>query len=314
MRHQLLSAVLALGATLCAQNVPTFSTGVFLVHVDAEVLGQDGRPLIGLTKDDFRVLDGGEEQTIAAVSAEEQPLDLVLLFDTSGSMHGQIMKVAAVAHAGLRELRSGDRVCVMSFSVKPRLVWPFSDDLDAVEQAIQRVAQFHFRGGTRIQDSVNDAATRFVRSNDREHQRRAVLILTDDFGRPARNKTSIVENFWEADALLSGLVVTNHVAQFLLGSRLPAARRRGGIEDLVEKTGGDIIYSDDISSSFPEMMHRIRSRYSLYYRLPEGQVGSLRTIDVQLSAQAKQRFPQTRVIARRAYRLQPRDRYGFTSR
>jgi hypothetical protein len=86
------------------------------------------------------------------------------------------------------------------------------------------------------------------------------------------------------------------------------------IEHIVEQTGGDTIRSDDLGTTFPEMMHRIRSRYSLYYRMPEGTPGSLRTIHVKLSAGAQQRFPEARVAARKGYRFGARDEHGFTKR
>lgn len=307
-------AVIASSAvTLRAQNVPTFRTGVFLVHVDTEVLGANNRPLTGLTKDDFQVFDGGQEQSIIAFSEGEQPLDLILLFDVSGSMRRQIKKVAAAAHEGLEELRPGDRVSVMVFSTEARVVAPFSGDLGEAEEAIHRVLSLHFGGGTRIQDAVYDAANRFIQLANHDRMRRAVLVVTDNLGIPARRKSAVIECLWEADALLSGLVVTNRTA--LKGLLAPlGATRPGGIEDLVEKTGGDFIRSDDLNTAFPEAMHRIRSRYTLYYRLPECEVGSLRAIDVQLSDRGRDRFPGAHILARRGYRLQERDRYGFATR
>jgi VWFA-related protein len=311
--QKLLAAAAIFAAALFAQNVPTFRTGVFLVHVDAEVLDQSRRPLTGLTKNDFQILDGGAEQSIIAFSEGEQPLDLILLFDISGSMRSKVKQVAAVAHKGLEQLRTGDRVSVMVFSREAGVVAPFSEDLDAIGQAINRVLDLRFGGGTRIQDAVHEAANRFVWFDNPSQRRRAVLAITDDLGVPAHNKTAVIESLWEADSLLSGLVVNNRTA--LKGLLAPlGATRTGGIEDFVEQTGGDMIRSDDLSTSFPKMMRRIRSRYTLYYKLPDAQVGSLRKIDVRLSTQGGRRFPGAQVVARRAYRLRERDQYGFASR
>ncbi len=83
----------------------------------------------------------------------------------------------------------------------------------------------------------------------------------------------------------------------------------------MEKTGGDIIRSDDLGSAFPEMMHRLRSRYSLYYKLPEGKPGSVGNIHVELSADVRNRFPEEYVTARRGYKRGHRDEHtGFYSR
>jgi VWFA-related protein len=308
--------VVALGATASTQNPTTFRGGVSLVHVDAEVVAKNGRVLTGFSKEDFRVFDEGREQPISAFSADEQPLDLILLFDISGSMRSKVKQVAAAAHQGLQQLRLGDRVSVMVFNRETRLIAPFSEDLAVVERAIERVLGLRFGGGTAIQEGVHDAANRFIWFDDLNGHRRAVLIVTDNVGKPTRRESSVVEDMWEADALLSGLVVSNRAANIGPFGLLAAlgARRPGGIEHIVEQTGGDTISSDDLGSTFPEMMHRIRSRYSLYYRMPEGTLGSLRTIHLDLSAGAQQRFPEARVAARKGYRFGGRDENGFTKR
>src|ERR1041385_4726242 len=83
----------------------TFRTGVSLVHVDAEVTDQEGRILGDLTRNDFRVFDDGKEQPLLHCSIGDDPLDLVLLFDVSGSMRPIVQKVAEGARQALRELR-----------------------------------------------------------------------------------------------------------------------------------------------------------------------------------------------------------------
>jgi len=94
---------------MAAQTAPIFRASVALVHVDAEVT-LDGRILSGLTKDDFRVFDERSPQTVVHFASEQEPLDLILLFDFSNSMRPVVQSVAAVARQGLQELRQGDRV------------------------------------------------------------------------------------------------------------------------------------------------------------------------------------------------------------
>src|SRR5258708_7578946 len=138
MLQMYLSIALLLASALAlAQDDVTFRSGVALVHIDAEVTSSDGSILTGLTKADFRVLDDRKEQTILHFSAEEEPLDLILLFDISGSMHAVVQGVATAAREGLRELRQGDRVSVMVFNTRARVIAPFTEDLDAVDRTIQ---------------------------------------------------------------------------------------------------------------------------------------------------------------------------------
>jgi VWFA-related protein len=300
-----IAAILCAATLACAQDPVTFRAGVSLVHVDAEVIGQDGRILTGFHKEDFRVFDERKEQPILQFAAEEQALDLILLFDISGSMRGVVQRVADAARQGLRQLQPGDRVCVMVFNSSSREIAPFTEDLDAVDRTIQNdVLGLNFGGGTLIQAAVSDAAMRFRREPHTE-RRRAVLIVTDNMGRRTRREASVVEEFWESDAILSGLIVANPAYQamrtvgIILGPQNLAMQ--AGMKGIAEKTGGDALTANEPGTAFEEAMRRIRTRYSLYYALPEAKPGATRAIRVELAAAAAQRYPKSRVRARSGY-------------
>jgi VWFA-related protein len=302
---RLIVAILLTSAIAPAQDDVVFRAGVALVHVDAEVTAPDGRILTGFTRSDFRVFDQGKEQAIVNFSAEEQPLDLILLFDISGSMRPQVERVAASARQAFRELRPGDRVSVMVFNSRSRVVEPFTEDLDAVDRAIsERVLQGRFGGGTRIQQAVDDAAMRFL-GEKRSQRRRAVLIITDDMGQRTRREESVVRDFWEADALLSGLIVPNpafrtvRTVGLILGPQ--NLLMQAGMKGIAQKTGGDAIRADSPETAFQDAMHRIRSRYGLYYALPQAKPGTSRTVRAELSAEAAKRFPKSHVRTRTGY-------------
>ncbi len=310
----LVLAASGFAALLSAQtSPPTFRTGISLIHVDTEVLDEHGRTVTGLNKSDFRIFDGGQEQPIAIFSSSEQPLDLILLIDISGSMRHKVEEIAAASGAALKELRPGDRVSVMVFTTRSRVISQFTADTKRTQQALQEVLSLRFRGGTAIRSSVYEAANRFIWFDDRQDQcRRAVLVITDNVGRPNRSEASVTANLWEADALLSGLVVRNLVANIsVVGLLSPlGVKRPGGIEGIVEKTGGDIIYSDQLAASFPEMIRRLRSRYSLYYRIGENEAGRERTVKVELSAEALSRLPRAHVRARTHYKSAKRGEFS----
>jgi len=298
-------ALLLASALAFAQDDVVFHSNVALVHIDAEVTSADGSILAGLTKDDFRVLDERKEQTILHFSAEDEPLDLILLFDISGSMRAVVEGVAAAAREGLRELRQGDRVSVMVFNTHARIVSEFTEDLDAVDRTIQNdVMGIRFGGGTHIQAAVDDAALRFLHEK-KTQRRRAVLIVTDNIGQRTRREETVVRDFWEADAILSGLIVRNpafqaiHTVGIILGPQNLALQ--AGMKGIAQKTGGDALNSGDPGTAFQDAMHRIRTRYGLYYALPQAKPGTTRTIHVELTPAAAKRYPKSRVRARTGY-------------
>jgi len=297
--------MLLLCGLAAAQQAPLFRGGVVLVHVDAEVTAPDGRVITGFGRDDFRVYDEGKAQPVVLFSAGEEALDLILLFDVSGSMRPKVMEVADAAQLGVQELRKGDRVAVMVFNSKPRLLAPFTEDLESVERTIHDdVLSQPFAGSTLIQTAVDDAAVRLMRQ-PRTQRRRAVLIVTDNFGQRSRRESTVVRDFWEADATLTALVVrstaveTFHTISTIMSPQLLAIQV--GVKGITEKTGGDFIHAEDAGGAFQEAMHRIRSRYSLYYRLPDAKPQSTRTVHVELTGEAAKKHPKARVRARTGY-------------
>ncbi|HTS48331.1 MAG TPA: VWA domain-containing protein [Bryobacteraceae bacterium] len=307
------SFILLAALGLSAQVVPTFRSDIALVHVDLEVTDGD-RLLTGFQQQDFIALDNGRPQNILYFSQDEEPLDVILLFDISGSMRSSVARVAASAQAAFSELRPGDRVAVMTFHSRSRVVAPFSEDLASVQRAIQEeVVGGRFRGGTRLLAGVDDAAQYFL-DQPKTHRRRAILILTDNFGQRSRRSSTVVHRLWEADASLSGLIIRGSLDTALNTASTvmnPAVGLllREGMESVAEKTGGDTIKTDapgkadDPGQAFHEMMHRIRLRYSLYYAIPAAKPGEERQVKIELTPDALQRFPKARVRARKGYQV-----------
>jgi len=292
-------------AWICvAQETPTFRSDVSLVRLDAEVT--DGiRTLNGFRKEDFVVKDNGQPRQVLYFSQDEVPLDLILLFDISGSMRPNVQRVAVSASAALAELRPRDRVAIMTFHRTSRIVAPFTEDLAAVERTIdEKIVGGKFRGGTHLLAGVDDAAKYFL-EQPRNERRRAVLILTDNYGQRSRKGSTVIHRLWEADASLSGLIIRGAAEQAVntvamaMNPLLLALRE--GMEGVADKTGGDTLKAGNAGEDFREMMRRIRQRYSLYYAMPQGRPGEPRMVRVELSSEALSRYPNGRVRAPKGY-------------
>jgi VWFA-related protein len=293
-RYKLLWVSICLTTALAAQDV-LFRTGVALVRVDAQVNSVAGG-VNGLAKEDFELRDNGELQRVLYCSQEDQALDLLLLFDNSGSMLPAMRRLAAAAHTALSELRKGDRVAVANFNADAWLIGDFSDDLDAVEKTVARVVDLPFGGGTHILASIDSAGEYFHKHADPQ-RRHAILILTDDDGQYSANEKSVVKHMWADDILVCGLIIPTPMSQ-------RGVAWREGEENMLEvaaKTGGETVNADDPGHAFREMLRSIRRRYSIYYAMPAGKAGSSRRVDVALSPQGRSRYPEAQVLARKGY-------------
>ena len=135
------------------------------------------------------------------------------------------------------------------------------------------------------------------------------MIVTDNMGTRTRREESVVRDFWEADAILSGLIISNPryqtmntVATIMGPQRL---LMQAGMKGIADKTGGDAIKSDDPGRAFQDMMHRIRSRYSLYYPLPADKRGKPHTLRVELTGDAQKANPKAIVKSEQRLCLMP---------
>ena len=285
---------------LALQARADFRADVKLVRVDAEV-SEDARLIDGLTKEDFRVRDGGKARAIVYFGHAEEPLDVILVFDTSASMLPAIERVADVSRAALGQLRPGDRVAVMAFDADTDLITDFTSDVDRVQAVIQNdVLRRTLIPNSQIQPAARDAARHFLRQ-PRTNRRRAVVIITDNNGSSRDDRA--LPTFWEADAVLSGLIVPGMAVRrrvLFLPVWLPV-NGIAGITEIAEKSGGDALKVGDPGGAFRQMIQRLRRRYSLHYEMPQAKPGEERTIKVELSSEARRRYPGAKIRARSGY-------------
>lgn len=287
---------------LAFQDAAIFKSDVSLVHVDAEVRHNE-RLVEGLTKADFRITDNGQARPVLYLGNQEEPLDVILLLDTSASMRPVIERVADAARAALAQLREGDRVAVMAFDRDADLIAGFSADFPGVERTIrERVLTRDFPAVTRIQKAVDEAALLFLKERNHSGRRRAVLIVTDNLG--MGRDSHALRDLWEADAVLSGIIVRDVDMTVRYSVFFPPSLAGvGGMSGLAEKTGGDAVRLEDAGEGLRQMIQRLRLRYSLYYAMPAHKVGEERKIKVELTGDAAQTYRGAKVRARSGYRV-----------
>lgn len=279
----------------------TFRTGVANVRVDVQV-HEGTRALAGLSKSDFLLYDNNAPQPITYFDQEREPVTLLLLLDVSGSMSRYLEQVAAASRTALSGLRPGDQVGVMVFSRESKVITPFTEDLQRISEELKSAIRENDLGnGTQINLALVEAAKLFTEQAPATG-RRAVLILTDNLG----------VNYQIADeAVIRALQDANTVCNSIVVGKSKksdkATRFRNpdfsyaDVFRIVEETGGDSIKSDKAGEAFAEILERIRSRYSLHYAAPGGEPGAFREIRVELTPEAKARYPKAALRYRKGY-------------
>ena len=107
-----------------------FRTGVELINVTATVTDGSGRFVPGLRKEDFRVYQDDQPQTITHFNSERVPVSLGIILDTSGSMDGEKMAAAkqALNRFLLELLGPEDEVFLYRFDSLAELVHEWTTD------------------------------------------------------------------------------------------------------------------------------------------------------------------------------------------
>jgi Ca-activated chloride channel family protein len=282
-------------------NVPVYKGGTALVRVDVQVL-EKGKPVPGLTRDDFVVRDEGVPQPLIAFGRESAPLELLFVLDVSGSMGKVLGEMASVAQKALQALNLDDQVGVVLFSRNARVSLELTSERPLIVRALKEAPLERDLGaGTSLNEAVL-AAVDYLKSQPLAG-RRALLVLTDNGGLNVKTPDEqVLRALAASDTVLNAIVPP--------GAKPPAPPAPGvavnpdythsDVFHLAQEAGGEVLRADK-PERLREMLEHIRVRYALGYRAPEASPGSWRAIQVELAEPARRRFPKAELHARRGY-------------
>lgn len=172
-----------------------------LVTLPVAVQDRDGRYIPDLRKENFKVYENGVEQQVAYFAATEKPFTVVLLIDTSGSTRFKIEEIQDAAIAFVNQLRQDDRVMVISFDDKIRVLTEATNDRYALTSAIRST---RVGGGTRFYDAIDFVIHQKLNQIE---GRKAIVLFTDGVDTTSRraNYEGTLRDAEEADALVYSL-------------------------------------------------------------------------------------------------------------
>ena len=308
---------------------PNFTTRVSVVEVDAQVVGEHG-PIEKLQLGDFAVKDNRLPVTLRYCSQEETSLDVILVFELSRFMAPQLTQIRTAAEIAMGELREGDRVAVMSFNKASRIELPLTADLSAAKPQIRSgLLNAIFEKDPAILAAA-DASAKYL-STQPQRGHRLVLMFTGDVGLHPLDVDSmtVTHDLWDANAVLSAMVIPNAAARFLRFDSLDIVNLKrflpkigfdfsldDFVEDVAAKTGGEVVFSGNMpripatpnpNAELRNTIREMRRQYRLYYDRPAGKPGQHHRIDIELSPAAQSAHPDARTIARKGYVMPKED-------
>jgi hypothetical protein len=166
-----------------------------------------------------------------------KPADIVLVIDSSGSMTSNdpnnLRRSAAKSFAS--KMKSIDRVAVVDFDSSARLAVGFSNNLAAINSAIDTIDS---SGGTDIGSGVSIALTQLTTNSD-STKNRAVILLTDGDGSYSTSLTTQLSN---AGIRVFAIGLTGAVNDLLLQGI--ASGTNGGYKKIQTASGLDNIFTE----------------------------------------------------------------------
>jgi Ca-activated chloride channel homolog len=270
VRRPIVVLGLAMASTILVQAGvapdPQFRSRVEVVRVDV-LVSDRGRPVRGLTKDDFEVRDNGVLQQIDHVSFEEMPLNLVLVLDTSGSLGDR--RLAALGEAAgvlLDGLGQDDGAALVTFNHVVAQRVGLTSDLPAVRRALSRLT-----GGGYT--ALNDGVYAGMMLAQADADRAIVVVLSDGVD---------TMSWLMPDAVLDTARRSDVVVYSVYtgGPRAPALLR-----DLASVTGGAIfqnVAADRLQKTFAGIAEEFRQRYLVSYSPTGVTPGGWHSLDVRV--------------------------------
>lgn len=240
----------------CALQVPPpptgeqarFSTKATAVIIDVAVTDGE-RPVLGLTKDDFVVMDNGVRQEIQDLTLERLPTDVHITADISGSMRAADRQIIndAIAQVG-RALSPDDRVSTTVFWTHISQRTPLGPP-----SAIRTVSD---AGHDTV---VLDAMLLALVQPEITGRRQFSIFMTDG--------VDTASHFDEATVLATARHAKGPMTVVLAPDRAPRSID-GTLRSVALQTGGEVISLKDRSQlrgTFSRALENFRSSYVVRY-------------------------------------------------
>lgn len=311
---------LILGLMLASGLAAQFRTGISIVEIDVQVFNKSGI-IDGLKQDDFVVTDNRQPVSLRYCIQEETPLDLFFLFELSKMMAPNRMKLRGAAEAAMAAMREGDRAGVLSFNEGVRVELPLTRDLKEAKRHIRTGLGYAAFSGKPFVLSAITGAAKYMTVESQPHARRALLMIGSNAGQDPleQNHMSVAQTLWNADAILSAVVIPTSWTRFLNDDNpyhiygmmaLSKINRFDYVDDVAGQTGGETVYVEDAGpmradpnpyTTLQKVIERMRRRYRLYFDMPEAKPGQRRRVEIELSPAAQRLHPGARIIGRKGY-------------
>jgi Ca-activated chloride channel family protein len=269
-------ALLSLAVPAQPPQEPTFTTGTKIVSLFVTVADAEKRLVPDLTQDDFEVFDNEKPQTIIHFDNRAQPITVVLMLDTSGSMTLNIDLLKQAAEQFLIRLLPGDKGKVGAFNDKVQVSARFTDDRDELVGAAK---DLDYGNGTRLWDALGMSLDELKGIDGR----RVILVFTDGDDTSSKIGQGTVVDRARAEEVMVYAIGLG--SQYLGGNgRMMRTRPDRGLRKVADETGGgyfELEKTADLAPTFTKVAQELHSQYIIGF-MPTQLDGRVHKLSVKM--------------------------------
>jgi VWFA-related protein len=248
-----------------------------LMRFTASVTDRNGRAIGGMRESDFTVWENGVERRVTNVAPANEPFNLVLLLDVSGSVEERMDFIRKAARDFLRTTSPQDRISIISFRDDIQVISDFSTDRRMLSKKLDEIDA---GGGTALYDAIGYVLSEPLKRLRGE--RTAIVVMSDgDDNKSFLPFPAILDALSESGALVyplyvpSGLIPESSVPKpeitiDPLRTRYLTLTTRADEEGrkLAAASGG-IYYPirrlEDLQKAYDDVVAQLRSAYTITY-------------------------------------------------
>ncbi|HKU27315.1 MAG TPA: VWA domain-containing protein [Candidatus Sulfotelmatobacter sp.] len=274
-------------------RVRPLKVDVDLVLVPVTITDPMNRLVTGLEKENFQLFEGSASQEIRTFSAEDAPVSLGVIFDSSGSMSSKMDRAKEAVVEFFKTANPQDEFFMITFNDEPDEITDFTTSVDDIQNRLVFAVP---RRRTALLDAIYMGISKMRQA---KYPKKALLIISDGGDNHSRyTENEIKSMVKEADVMIYAIGIYDRYASAVeerLGPQL--------LSDITELTGGRAFTIDnpnDLADVATKIGVELRNQYVLGYR-PTKVVrdGKWRKIKVKLLP--PKGLPPLKVYARTGY-------------
>lgn len=241
----------------------TLTTTTNLVNVDVLIVDNNGNPISGLTKANFKLADEGVPQSITNFATGDAPMTVCMLIEFSNTYWFILYTTLQYAYQFVRVIEPKDWVAVVTYDMNQTILTDFTQNRGEVLSALDRL---RLPGFSEI-NFFDALAFTIDRMKDIQGRKAIVALCTgiDTFSKLTYEQTlKLVRN---SDTVIYPISVLEFAdVRMPGGTGITGVQAKASLMYIAKYSGGQAYFPrfpQDMPGVYEQIAHQMRNQYSL---------------------------------------------------